>query len=159
MTLTYPLILHPLADLHAILIEQLATHLLTGNTSGFHAIRVLAKKIGCRITDADLSAYVGVPYTVTDLEKAGTRVRSNSKRARRFGCHQHISALEWLNLCHAAGFRCAICGSDRPLTVDHIQPLSAGGSNELTNIQPVCEACNFGRDRCGDDVLLKIINQ
>lgn len=42
--------------------------------------------------------------------------------------------------------RCAICG--RPIdfysmTVDHKIPLSKGGTNELTNLQPACLTCNF----------------
>lgn len=42
--------------------------------------------------------------------------------------------------------RCAICG--RPIdfnsmTVDHKIPLSKGGTNELSNLQPACPTCNF----------------
>ncbi|MGH3145755.1 MAG: HNH endonuclease [Rubrobacter sp.] len=38
---------------------------------------------------------------------------------------------------------CLCCGSsDKPLTPDHVVPLSLGGSNLIANIQPLCRSCN-----------------
>ena len=37
---------------------------------------------------------------------------------------------------------CAHCGSDRRLEVDHIRPLSLGGSNAVDNLQALCMPCN-----------------
>lgn len=42
--------------------------------------------------------------------------------------------------------RCAICGKFIPydnFTIDHIIPLVKGGTNELSNLQPACNVCNF----------------
>ena len=53
-----------------------------------------------------------------------------------------------------AGKRCELCGvaegdSDDerllPLHVDHVVPRSLGGSNDLTNLQVLCKACNLGK--------------
>lgn len=40
------------------------------------------------------------------------------------------------------GAYCAHCGEERDLTIDHVRPLSRGGSNELSNLQVLCRPCN-----------------
>ncbi|WP_445955593.1 HNH endonuclease [Yeosuana sp.] len=37
---------------------------------------------------------------------------------------------------------CLKCGSDNKLTIDHIVPISKGGSNDFSNLQILCEKCN-----------------
>lgn len=39
--------------------------------------------------------------------------------------------------------KCLNCGSIENLTVDHIVPISKGGTNVLVNLQTLCESCNF----------------
>jgi len=42
------------------------------------------------------------------------------------------------------GFGCAVCGNpDQNLQIDHIVPLSKGGTNDLGNLQLLCPACNM----------------
>lgn len=52
-------------------------------------------------------------------------------------------------------FKCQYCGSSAPdvvLQVDHINPVSNGGDNELLNLITSCEPCNNGkRARLIDD--------
>ncbi len=38
--------------------------------------------------------------------------------------------------------QCAYCHAKERLTIDHIQPLSRGGSNAKKNLQVLCEDCN-----------------
>lgn len=38
---------------------------------------------------------------------------------------------------------CAFCGSKEKLSIDHIIPISAGGKNELSNVQILCLTCNI----------------
>jgi predicted restriction endonuclease len=40
------------------------------------------------------------------------------------------------------GGKCAACGTKKNIVVDHIKPVSNGGSNELSNLQPLCGKCN-----------------
>jgi len=45
-------------------------------------------------------------------------------------------------------FKCQYCGAAAPevlLQVDHIQPVTAGGSNEITNLVTACGSCNSGK--------------
>jgi 5-methylcytosine-specific restriction endonuclease McrA len=39
----------------------------------------------------------------------------------------------------AARASCAVCGSKKDLAVDHIVPLSQGGTNAISNLQVLCE--------------------
>jgi 5-methylcytosine-specific restriction endonuclease McrA len=37
---------------------------------------------------------------------------------------------------------CLKCGSESKLTIDHVVPISKGGSNDFSNLQILCEKCN-----------------
>lgn len=50
---------------------------------------------------------------------------------------------EWINLCALYDHRCLCCGEIKPLTKDHVMPLSLGGDNTINNLQPLCLACNL----------------
>ena len=68
--------------------------------------------------------------------------RYRLQKARRLGTH---TSQEWLKLRYEWS-KCAICGRwDRPLTKDHITPISRGGCDCIHNIQPVCHSCNCGK--------------
>lgn len=40
------------------------------------------------------------------------------------------------------GFQCKRCNTHDDLTIDHIHPVSKGGSSEGDNLQTLCMACN-----------------
>lgn len=52
---------------------------------------------------------------------------------------------DWRNIKRAFSFKCAICKKKKKLTVDHIIPVSKGGSNVRENIQPLCLSCNASK--------------
>lgn len=62
--------------------------------------------------------------------------------ARERGAEGSHSFSDWQQLKIKHKNRCAICGENKPLTKDHILPLSEGGSNYIDNIQPLCRNCN-----------------
>lgn len=43
--------------------------------------------------------------------------------------------------------KCAACGSSDALEIDHIVPISRGGSSERDNLQALCESCNRAKGR------------
>jgi 5-methylcytosine-specific restriction endonuclease McrA len=53
----------------------------------------------------------------------------------------------------AAKGLCALCGvesSERRIEVDHIVPRSRGGSNDIENLQALCDECNRGKSNRDD---------
>lgn len=43
---------------------------------------------------------------------------------------------------------CQLCGTENSLTLDHIQPISKGGTSVCKNLQVLCQRCNsFKKDR------------
>lgn len=62
---------------------------------------------------------------------------------------------DWENLKKKFDNKCAICGEEKPLTIDHIIPISRGGTNWIENIQPLCGSCNYSkRDMLMDEYLI-----
>jgi 5-methylcytosine-specific restriction endonuclease McrA len=74
------------------------------------------------------------------------RQHYNRYRARKNGAAGSYTAEEWKALLDHYEHRCLCCGrSDVPMTVDHIVPLCQGGSNEISNLQPLCLSCNTSK--------------
>lgn len=65
----------------------------------------------------------------------------NLRRVREIhaiGAHEEQ---DWLRLVKACGGCCLRCGG-LEITKDHIVPLARGGTNSLSNLQPLCRSCN-----------------
>lgn len=74
-----------------------------------------------------------------DLAKRGYHKR----RARIAQTGGSYTRSEWRKLCEFYDHRCLCCGMKfQRLTVDHVLPLSKGGTNNIQNIQPLCRSCN-----------------
>ena len=41
---------------------------------------------------------------------------------------------------------CVFCGSKENITIDHLIPISKGGSNEINNLFPACRSCNSSKN-------------
>lgn len=67
---------------------------------------------------------------------------NNARRRGRVKNGGSFTAAEWLAKQKEYGNRCAACGAETKLQVDHKIPLALGGSNRIKNIQPLCRNCN-----------------
>lgn len=71
---------------------------------------------------------------------------------------------EWLGKLEEFHNCCAYCGSptidilESALTIDHIVPLSRGGSNFIDNIVPACSRCNFEKHTMTAEEFLESID-
>lgn len=72
------------------------------------------------------------------------------RAARKAAAEGDFTSNQWIQLCQEYGHRCLCCGKQTKLTVDHIVPLLKGGSNDISNLQPLCKPCN---SRKGDKVI------
>ncbi len=88
---------------------------------------------------------------VTPYEAHRKYVKKNPKRishlkARRYarekGADGSHSLEEWKELCEKHDNKCVGCEKEKKLTKDHIIPLSKGGTDYISNIQPMCRNCN-----------------
>lgn len=62
-------------------------------------------------------------------------------RTRDRGYRKKLNALREY-IFHRDGNICQYCGSTKCLSLDHIKPLRAGGSNNPDNCQCLCHSCN-----------------
>ena len=80
-----------------------------------------------------------------DREK---RILAHQRRRARIALApvNNLTRAEWLAIKQAFGYRCAYCGKKlQRLTMDHITPLSEGGSHTLHNVVPACGSCNYSK--------------
>jgi 5-methylcytosine-specific restriction endonuclease McrA len=67
---------------------------------------------------------------------------SNRRRTRKLVAGGSHTEAEWKEVCARFNHCCAHCGKQKKLTRDHIIPLVRGGSDDISNIQPLCTSCN-----------------
>lgn len=72
-------------------------------------------------------------------------VRANRYWARKQAAEGDYTPEEWAALCEKYDNHCLACGVKTKVHADHIVPLSKGGSNWISNIQPLCKPCNTSK--------------
>jgi 5-methylcytosine-specific restriction enzyme A len=101
------------------------------------------QKISEALTGDKNHRWQGGPRTPLAKRKNSFYQRMRSYRKKNaIGRH---TLQQWIFLKIINAYLCNHCGDCEPnihLTEDHIIPLSKGGSNDISNIQPLCMRCN-----------------
>lgn len=69
----------------------------------------------------------------------------HKRRALKIGNGGEYTTLEWNNTLNEFFNKCAYCGCDERMTIDHVVPLSSGGTSFISNIIPSCGKCNSNK--------------
>ena len=73
------------------------------------------------------------------------REYNQTRRAKKLEVGGTITEREWKSLLDKCDNKCLKCGSTKKLTLDHVVPVSAGGSNTIDNAQVLCQSCNSSK--------------
>lgn len=68
--------------------------------------------------------------------------RKNLRRKKLIKAGAQHTLKEWEALCEKYNYKCLWCGKRKPLSEDHVLPLTMGGADTIDNIQPLCLSCN-----------------
>lgn len=77
-----------------------------------------------------------------EVNRFEVKSRFHKKRATSDGS---ITFEAWEGMKKSYNFTCPVCGKSEPeirLTMDHIKPVSKGGTHTIDNLQPLCMLCN-----------------
>lgn len=74
-------------------------------------------------------------------------VRANTRdyATRRRAAIGRFSSRDYIRLLRRQNGLCAYCSANKANSIDHVVPLSKGGSNFIGNILPVCSLCNSSK--------------
>ncbi len=75
-------------------------------------------------------------------------IYSQRRRAKKLSNGGNFTDKEWQDLKKFYDYRCLCCNKSEPeikVTVDHVIPVTLGGSNDVHNIQPLCLICNLSK--------------
>jgi 5-methylcytosine-specific restriction endonuclease McrA len=118
--------------------------------------------IKCHVCGADFTTTKSYSKYCSDecRKKAGrTKYLDNSKRykkSRRLREKLAVGSYDMVDfekLIEMVGYKCPRCGNKLEkdeFTVDHVIPYCDGGSNDITNIQPLCWLCNVQKNTRSD---------
>lgn len=104
----------------------------------------------------------GVEYTLKKLKIGRTRSEARKlgivegrvdysplrKPIKSIELRRGISLKVRFEIMKRDNFRCVLCGQDAKetkLVIDHIVPVTHGGTNSVVNLRTTCSACNLGK--------------
>lgn len=68
------------------------------------------------------------------------RIRDHNLRTT-----ERITREKWEQICARFNNECVYCGTGENITIEHLVPVSRGGTNASDNLAPACHSCNSGK--------------
>lgn len=112
-----------------------------------HSEKLARKKQIRSTSQKEQAALYARWYRTTPKGKLVNQVGQSKCKAKRLAAEGTHTTAQWIALKELYQHCCLRCGKPeskltRPLEEDHVIPLSRGGTNWITNIQPLCHECN-----------------
>jgi 5-methylcytosine-specific restriction endonuclease McrA len=104
-----------------------------------------AKEASARWRDKDRGHVNSVSSAYAKKHRTQYLAYCIARRTKKTEAGGSFTAQEWLDLCEAYDNRCLCCDEVKPLTADHVLPISKGGTSWISNIQPLCLPCNCSK--------------
>lgn len=94
------------------------------------------------------------------LQKYKRRMRCGSGQVDKEHLNKEFEVLV-RNKLKQQGYKCIYCGVDikETYSIDHIVPLSKGGTNEIDNIDLVCKPCNTRKGTRDKEHFMKLLKE
>lgn len=84
----------------------------------------------------------GIKAKYRKLHPEQGRLDAQRRRCRLAGVEGTYTLDDIVDITKRQKSKCACCRKKRALTIDHIKPISKGGSNWPSNLQMLCKPCN-----------------
>ena len=87
-------------------------------------------------------------YESKDSSKIKHRVRESRRRKKINNVDGDFTSKQWESLkqFYSPNNKCMCCGEIKDiLEIDHVVPIFLGGTNFITNLQPLCGSCNSSK--------------
>lgn len=81
-------------------------------------------------------------YLATPAGREVAREHVRRRRAKMKEIEPILSIEQWRIVLAKYDNRCAYCGSRKRIEMDHVIPLSKGGTHDIHNVVPACRSCN-----------------
>lgn len=121
------------------LAERYATYYKT------HHEEVLERQARYCKTHPEKVAESQATYHRTHLEARRAIAEKRRAKYSNTPIDELLTSAEWLAILAQADGHCAYCDKEAKLTLDHVIPLSKGGTHSKDNVVPACLHCNSSK--------------
>ena len=97
--------------------------------------------------------YKSLVELARDKAKDGDMEAARWLLDERIALRRKVVENDFASMKHNKGFTaryygkpCIVCGKPSD-TIDHIVPISCGGTNDIENLQPMCRSCNSKKNK------------
>lgn len=122
-----------------------AKNRVLGRDSACKACKYAQQKNWARVNRNRLAGQRRGRYRNSPNAREQSRIRRSHRRAAMRAVDSDFTAEQWRAIKAAYQHRCAYCGERRPLTIEHVVPISLGGPHTASNIIPACLSCNSSK--------------